>query len=202
MIISNTPQTNSHARHTRPKRHPIRTTVALQPIRTLSLAPGQNRAMPVINPAIDQVEDIPRDHRRERHATPVLAEASDAEGFGDERGVNTEKEAVGEASEAGDEAEEVGVLDAGTAELGAAEDEGGGKEAPEAGHGEFLDDEVGTGAWGEIVRFIDSEMKAFPRLLRDRDLPLQRRPMKLRTERIETCINCRSCTKRGEALSS
>lgn len=34
------------------------------------------------------------------------------------------------------------------------------------------------------------------------NLPLQRRPMKLRTERMETCASWRSWTKRGEALSS
>lgn len=102
--------------------------------------------MPVINPSIDQIKDIPRNHRRKRHAAPVLAQAGNPKGLCDEGGIDAKEEAVREAGEAGNKTKEVGVLDAGAADLGAAEDDGGGKEAPEAGHGEFFNDQVGADA--------------------------------------------------------
>ncbi len=52
----------------------------------------------------------------------------------------------------------------------------------------------------EMLDWVFVGLKYFG-ILRE-DLPLQRRPTKLKTERMETCTNWRSWTKRGDALSS
>lgn len=145
--------------------------------------------------AIEQIENIARYDRREGHAPPVLAEAGDTKGFSDEGGEDAEKEAVGQACEAGDEAKGVGVFDAKTAYLGGEEDERGDEKAPEAGHAQLSHDEVGSDALG--LRLV-----AMLRCRKDVHIPLTNRPQKLMMERISTCISCRSWMNSGDALSS
>ena len=51
------------------------------------------------------------------------------------------------ASRAGDKNQVIWILDQSAAELGSAEDGAGDEEAPEAGHVELFNDEVGANAW-------------------------------------------------------
>lgn len=50
--------------------------------------------MLVIDMAIDQIEDVTEEDRRKGHGTPILTEASYAEGLNDECWVNAKQEAV------------------------------------------------------------------------------------------------------------
>lgn len=53
------------------------------------------RRMMVVNCAIDQIEYVSRDHRRQRHAAPILGQPMDAECFCNKRRVDAEEETVG-----------------------------------------------------------------------------------------------------------
>lgn len=82
--------------------------------------------------AVEKVEGVAGQDGGEDHGAPVLAHAGDAEGVGDERGINAEENAVGEAGEGGDEEEVDRVGDCEGGGLGGGEDAGGEKEAPES----------------------------------------------------------------------
>lgn len=51
--------------------------------------------MPVVNMAIDQIEDVTENDRRKRHGAPILTQAIHAEGLSNECWVAAEEEAVG-----------------------------------------------------------------------------------------------------------
>ena len=51
--------------------------------------------MPVVDMAIDQIENVTERDRRKRHGAPILTQAVDAEGLSNECWVDTEEEAVG-----------------------------------------------------------------------------------------------------------
>ena len=86
--------------------------------------------MAVEDEAVEDVEDVAGDDGRERHEAPVLAEAVDAEGLGDDGREDSKEKAVAQPREPGDEAEQVWVGDVQRAYLRYAEDEAGDDEAP------------------------------------------------------------------------
>ena len=80
--------------------------------------------MMIIDMPIQQIEYIPTDDWRQGHTAPILRQAVHAESLGDEGRVAAKEEAVGEACQARDEAEGVGVGDLEGEDLGDKEDEG------------------------------------------------------------------------------
>ncbi len=107
--------------------------------------------MPIENPPIAQIIDIPSHHRRKDHEPPVQAQTVHAERVSNEGGEDAEEGAVAEPGEGGEEEEVGGVGYQEGGELGEGEDQGGGEEAPEAGGVEAFYEEVGADAWGGSV---------------------------------------------------
>ncbi len=93
--------------------------------------------MSIVDMPIDEVEDVAENDRCQRHTTPILAQAMNAKSFGNESWVDAKEEAVGQACESRDKAKDMGVLDAGAADLGNEEDAAGDEEAPKARHSKF-----------------------------------------------------------------
>lgn len=98
--------------------------------------------MAVKDDTVEEVEDVSGQDGRQGHEAPVLRQAVDAKGLGDDGGEDAKEEAVAEAGQAGDEAEEVRVLNVDGAQLGRDKDGGGEREAPDAAGVEVLDQKI------------------------------------------------------------
>ena len=94
-IMMYTPQTHSHPGQTGRHSDKIRVPITIDTIFTISSPVWQYNRMLVIDVSVDEIEDVAENNRRQRHAAPILAEAADTEGFGDEGGVHAEEEAIG-----------------------------------------------------------------------------------------------------------
>jgi len=186
MLVPNNKQRDDQPKPTRPQCDEIRRPVAGDAVRARALAAGPHDAVAVEDGAVEEVEDVARYDRRQRHEAPVLAEAVDAEGLGDDGGEHAEEEAVAQAGEPGDEAQEVRVVDAQGADLRGDEDEGGEHEAPDAACAQDLDEEVGADAWGgQLVPAVEKWIPDW---------------RKLQTHHLIVCR--RSCRSRGWTRAS
>lgn len=98
----------------------------------------------------------------------------------------TEKGKSLTACQTRDEHQQMRVFNYSAADLSSAEDGACGAETPVTAHPKLLDDDVGTNTYTNIsVRSVIAIVEAHL-------LPLARRPTKLQTERIDTCMSCRS----------
>jgi hypothetical protein len=139
-LMPNTPQSNQGSSDSRTKRYPIDTLIASQALCALTLTIRQNYGVSIVNDAVEQIENIPTEHRRQAHKSPVLGDASNAERVSHKRWVDAIQDAVCQTGESRHEDELMRVRDLGSSQLGHAEHGRGYKEAPEAGHVEFLDE--------------------------------------------------------------
>jgi len=74
ILMADGPQTGADTDESGAKRDPVRLGIALAADKTLHVALlAVDLAVGVVYPAVEQVEDISRDDRREGHGTPVLA---------------------------------------------------------------------------------------------------------------------------------
>lgn len=137
-------QCDNNAQATRRERDKVCVPVAVQAVRAGPLAVRADDAVAIKDGAVEQIEDVARDHGAEGHEAPVLAQAVDAKRLGHDGGEDAKEEAVAEARQARHEAQQVRVRDAQRAELGDAEDEPGHDEAPGAVGVQDLDEEVGS----------------------------------------------------------
>lgn len=87
--------------------------------------------------SITEIEDIAKNNRGQGHTSPILAQAMDAESFGNKSWIDAEEEAVGQACKSRDKTKDMGILDAGTAYLRSEEDTAGYEKAPKARHSEL-----------------------------------------------------------------
>lgn len=111
MLMPYDPQSDGNADETGSESDPIRGAVAIQSFVTGSFAIGLDDAITIIGSAVEEIENIGRDDRAQRHEAPILAEAVDAKCFGDDGWKDAEKETVAQTRETRDEAKKVGVLD-------------------------------------------------------------------------------------------
>ena len=96
--------------------------------------------MCIVDLAIQQIEDVPRNNRSEGHGPPILRQAVHAETVRHERWIHAEENPVREARQRGDEDQPVRVLDPCGDYLDDAEDEAGDEEAPAPGAVEARDE--------------------------------------------------------------
>ena len=112
VTMSDAPQAKDYAYQTACECYPIGIFVAVTTIWTVYPPVGKSPRMNIIdssyslisvsillscsskNHTIGQVENVAKENRRQRHATPILAESLQAEGFGNESGINAEEETV------------------------------------------------------------------------------------------------------------
>jgi hypothetical protein len=78
--------------------------------------------MPIIHYPVEEIEDVPTDHRRKSHATPICAQTMYTECFGDKGRETSKEESVRETSKPRDKTKEVRVLDIEGCDLGAEKD--------------------------------------------------------------------------------
>lgn len=102
-LTQNPPKTDDNTSNTGEERRIVSRTIAAQSIGTITLTIRSHDGVLVVDGAVEQVEDITAENRREGHGAPVLREAADAERVGYERGEDAEQEAVGYACHARDE---------------------------------------------------------------------------------------------------
>lgn len=100
-LVKDAPQTDDHTGYAGQERRVVRSLVASQTIRTVAVSVGFDNRVAVVDAAVEQVEDVAAQHGRKRHYTPVLREAADAEGVGDQRWEDAKKEAVCDTGESG-----------------------------------------------------------------------------------------------------
>lgn len=143
-LTVNTPQADANTGKAGEKGEVIGGLVAGQSVGTLAVAVLADDRVVVVDSAIDKVEDISTEHWGQSHDTPVLGQTPDTEGVCCQRGEDTEKESVCNACEGGHDDQRIRVGDGGAAELGECEDHGGDEKTPEAGHVEFLDEDIGA----------------------------------------------------------
>lgn len=147
LLAVNTPQANANTGKAGEKGEVIGGLVAGQSVGTFAVAIIADDGVVVVDGAVDKVEDVSTEHWGQGHDTPVLGKTPDTEGVCGQRGEDTEQEPVCNACEGGYDDERVRVGDGGAAELGECEDHGGDEETPEAGHVEFLDEDIGADTW-------------------------------------------------------
>lgn len=94
-IMVYTPKANSYANQACPQRDEVRVAITVQTIFAISLPVGQDDRMPVIDMAINQIEDVTEENRSKCHAAPILTQAIHTEGFSNECWVDAEEKAVG-----------------------------------------------------------------------------------------------------------
>ena len=92
------PQAQANRHQTRSECHPIRASVAIQSIRTVTVSFGTNGRVLVIDATVDEVEEVAKDHRSQNHHSPILGKSMNAEGLCDKRRKDTEKKTVGNCS--------------------------------------------------------------------------------------------------------
>lgn len=127
-------------------------TVAGEPVGAGADAVVVDDGVGVEDGAVEEVEDVARDDRRQGHEAPVLAEAVDAERLGDDGRVHAEQEAVAEAAEPGHEAQQVRVRHVECEHLRQREDARRHHQAPNAAGVQHLDEEVGPDATKQAAR--------------------------------------------------
>lgn len=145
-LAVNTPQADANTGKTGEKRKIIGRTVAGQSVGALAVAVFADDRVAVVDGAIDKVEDISTKHWGQSHDAPVLGKTPDTECVCGQRGEDTEQKSVCNACEGGHDDERIRVGDRGAAELGECEDHSGDEKTPEAGHVEFLDEDIGADA--------------------------------------------------------
>lgn len=149
MLMANGPQGRTQPYNAGAKGHPVCALVALQPIQAHHLATGALDSVCVVRLSVEDVEHVGGDDGGERDETPVLAQATDPKGFGNNGREDAKQETIPQAREAGDEAQQVRILNVESADLGAEEDNGGKHQAPDATSVQALDEKVGTDATGQ-----------------------------------------------------
>lgn len=100
-LVQDTPQTDDHTGHTGQERRVVRRLVTSQTIRAIAVSVGLDNRVAVVDAAVEQVEDVATEYGRKCHDTPILGEAADAEGVGDQRREDAEKEAVCDTGKTG-----------------------------------------------------------------------------------------------------
>ena len=137
-FLPNTPQTPAPTRHGGAERDVIRAVIARIAVVTHALAVravrvGLESGMLVEDGAVGQVEQIPTDDGSPGHETPIETHAGGAEGVDQDGREDAEEDAVGDAREAREEEQVVGLLDREREDLGEDEDAGGYDEHPDPG---------------------------------------------------------------------
>lgn len=151
IVMPYAPHTHPHPNNTRHRSDQIRTPIALQPLPAIPHSIPPDDTMSVVDPPIHQIENIPKRNRRERHSAPILTQPSDTKRLHHQRGVHPEQKSVRHPSETRDEPERIWRGDSEAAQLREEEEQRGDEEAPEAGHVEVLDDDVGAHAAQEAA---------------------------------------------------
>lgn len=133
ILMADGPQTGGHADQSSAQCDPVCLGVAPAAHKALHMALlVVDLAVGIVDPTVQQVEDVARDNRREGHGAPVLTQTVHPEAMCHQARVYAEEDTVGKAREPRHEDQEMWVIDYCPCDLCEAENDGGDEKTPES----------------------------------------------------------------------
>lgn len=143
LLAHDTPKADDDSRKARDEGSVVGGLVAAKAVGTIAVTVVAHHGVSVEDAAIEQIENISTEDGSERHDAPVLRESADPEGVRDKRREDAEQETVGDAGESGDHYKLMGIRYRRPGKLRHGEHDGRDEQAPESGHVQFLDKNIG-----------------------------------------------------------